>query len=432
MAIERLIELEYEMQKCFRCNLCKMIPLPVVKNPDYFDVCPANREYVFHSYSGSGKHIMALALVQDRIKADEKLAAVTYACTTCGACDVSCKYNMDAERHQVNMALREHMVDVDLDPDVHRRTLENLKLYGHPDGKPIASPGEWSKDLGLKKLPEGKAQVLLFAGCLQRNDSQSAETARKMATLMRHAGVDFGILGDDELSCGLQAYWTGYRDFFRQNAGKVLSVLNKAGVKIIVAVSGSCLGAFRSKYPEYADAPQAKVLHATEFLWSLIKDKKLKLPGAVNRKVTYHYPCYLVRQSEPPVVWQGEKKTALGVVDYYEPPKPVNMGTNGVFDAPREILKVVKGIKFIEMHRIREYSFCCGGGGGVPNAYPEMARSAALHRFEEASDVGAEYLVTACHQCRINLTRAGESAGKGATMPVIDIIDIVYEAAKAK
>jgi Fe-S oxidoreductase len=108
------------------------------------------------------------------------------------------------------------------------------------------------------------------------------------------------------------------------------------------------------------------------------------------------------------------------------------MGTNGVFDAPREILKVVKGIKFIEMHRIREYSFCCGGGGGVPNAYPEMARSAALHRFEEASDVGAEYLVTACHQCRINLTRAGESAGKGATMPVIDIIDIVYEAAKAK
>jgi len=432
MAIERLKELEGEMQKCFRCNLCKMIPLPVVRNPDYFDVCPANREYVFHSYSGSGKQIMALALVQDRIEADDKLAGITYACTTCGACDVSCKFNMDAERQQVNMALREHMVDENLDLDVHQETIENLKQHGHPDGKPATSPGEWAKGLGLKILPDDKAQVLLFAGCLQRNDSQSAETVRKLAKLMLHAGVDVGILGDDELSCGLQAYWTGYRDFFKQSAGKTLSVLNKAGVKTIVTVSGSCLGAFRSKYPEYAEAPQAKVLHATEFLWSLIKNKKLTLPKAVNRKVTYHDPCYLGRQSEPPVSWHGEKKTALGCVTYYEPTKPVNLGTNGVFDPPREILKAVKGLKFIEMYRIREYSFCCGGGGGVPKAYPEMATSAALHRFEEAADVGAEYLATACHQCRINLTQAGKSAEKGTTMPVIDIIDIVHEAANIK
>ena len=432
MTVERLKELEDEMHKCFRCNLCKMVPLPVVRNSDYFDVCPANREFVFHSYSGSGKQIMALSLLQERIKADQRLAGITYACTTCGACDVSCKFNMEAERQQVNMALREHMVDEKLELDVHKETMDHLRQYGHPAGKPDNSPGKWAEGLGLKVLPADKAEVLLYAGCLQRSDTQSAETVRKLAKLLRHAGIDFGILADDETSCGLPAYWTGYRDFFTETAGKVASALDRTGVKTIVTVSGSCLGAFRSKYPEYAKAPQAKVLHATEFLWTLIKKKKLALPRAVNRKVTYHDPCYLGRQSEPPVVWQGEKKMAYGCIKYNDPIKPVNLGTQGVFDPPRNILKAIKGLEFIEMYRIREYAFCCGGGGGVPKAYPEMAKSAALHRFEEASAVGADYLATACHQCRINLANAGQSTDKNATMPVIDIIDIVYEAAKIK
>jgi len=432
MALERLKELEDEMHKCFRCNLCKMVPLPVVKHPDYFDVCPANQEFVFHSYSGSGKQIMALSLLEGRIEADKNLAGITYACTTCGACDVSCKFNMEAERQQVNMALREHMVDEKLDPDVHRQTIANLKQYGNPVGDLPNSPGKWAEGLGLKILPADKAEVLLYAGCLQMSDTQSAETVRKMAKIMLHAGIDFCILGDDETSCGLPAYWTGYRDLFAENAGHVKSVLDGTGVKTIVTVSGSCLGSFRSKYPGYAEAPQAPVLHATEFLWSLIKEGKLKLPRSVNRKVTYHDPCYLGRQSEPPIVWEGEQKTAYGCIKYNEPIRPVNLGTKGVFDSPRNILKSIKGLTFTEMYRIREYALCCGGGGGVPEAYPQMAKSAALNRFKEASAVGADYLATACHQCRINLANAGESTDKDATLPVIDIIDIVYEAAKIK
>ncbi|MCP4749753.1 MAG: (Fe-S)-binding protein [Proteobacteria bacterium] len=432
MAFERLKELEDEMHKCFRCNLCKMVPLPVVGNPDYFDACPANREFGFHCYSGSGKQIMSLALVQGRIEADDKLSGIAYACTTCGSCDVACKFNMEAERQQVNMALREHMVDEGLDLDVHLETLDNLKRYGHPDGKLATAPGEWAEGLGLKVLPGEKAEVLLFAGCLQRNDDRSAETVRKLAKLLLHAGVDFGILGDAELSCGLQAYWTGYRDFFSETAERTNSVLNASGVKTIVTVSGSCFGALKSKYPEYAEAPRARVLHASEFLWSLIKERKIALPRSVKRKVTYHDPCYLGRQSEPPIVWQGEKKTALGCVTYNDPIRPINRGTKGVFDPPREILKAIGGLKFIEMHRIREYAFCCGGGGGAPKAYPDLAESAARHRFEEAAEVGAECMATACHQCRINLAGVGESAGKEAAMPVVDVIDIVYEAAKIK
>ena len=429
MSLARLKELEGEMLKCFRCNLCKMIPLPVVTNPDYFDGCPANREFVFHSYSGSGKQIMALALVQGRIGADERLSAITYACTTCGLCDVSCKFNMDAERHQVNMALREYMVDEGLGLPVHEETIQNLRRYGHPDGDPENAAGRWAEGLGLKVLPGESAEVLLFAGCLERGDSSSAAVVRKLARLLLHAGVDVGILGEREPTCGLPAYWTGHRDAFAGIAADTTALLDRLGVKTIVVASGSCLGAFRSKYAEYAKAPAVEVLHATEFLCRLIDAGRLVLPRSVRRKVTYHDPCYLGRQSEPPVEWQGERKVTHGCIAYEVPDRPVNRGCNGVYEAPRKILGALKGIEFVELYRIREYSFCCGGGGGVPKAYPGLAGSAASHRLEEARDVGAEQLVTACHQCRITLKSAGNAGEQGPTMPVLDIVDLVYESA---
>ena len=90
MALSRLSELQGEMQKCFRCSLCKMVPLPTVLDSRYSDGCPPSRLYHLHGYSGSGKSIMALSLVDGRIEVDGTLADITFACTACGLCDVSC------------------------------------------------------------------------------------------------------------------------------------------------------------------------------------------------------------------------------------------------------------------------------------------------------------------------------------------------------
>jgi heterodisulfide reductase subunit D len=167
------------------------------------------------------------------------------------------------------------------------------------------------------------------------------------------------------------------------------------------------------------------VVHASEFLLPLIQRGRLRLQRRLQPCVTYHDPCYLGRQSEPPQAWQGEEHQTHGVMTYFVPPKPINYGTRGVFDAPRQILNTISGLHFVEMHRIREYAYCCGGGGGVPEAHPNVARSAALQRVEEARAVGAELLVTACQHCRHNLTRWQE----GTAMPVMDLVDLVYTAA---
>ncbi len=425
MAIQRLRELEVEMKKCFRCNMCKMVPLATVRHPRFSDGCPASREFNFHGYSGSGKQIMGLSLVDNRIRVDENLAQIVYACTACGLCDVSCKFIMEAERHTVNMALREHIVDEGFGLAVHAQTVDNIQRHGHPDGRPRYSAGHWAKDLGLAILPKDRAEVLLYAGCLTRDDDQSAATVRKLAQILLQAGVNFGILGDQETSCGLPAYWTGHRDAFTKTAKSNLALLNTLGVKTIVTASGSCHGALQSKYPEYAGTTKARVMHAAEFIWELIEDGALKLKRPIRKKVTYHDPCYLGRQSEPPVVWRGTVGCAYNCMTVTKPHKPINYGTKGVYDAPRRVLARIPGLDFREMWRIREYAYCCGGGGGVPKAYPGFAKATALHRLEEARDVGAEMLVTACHQCRAQFIRA-QDASVNARVPITDLIDLVH------
>lgn len=419
MDLTALNSLKTDMEKCFRCSLCKMVPLPTVKNPEFTDACPASRLYHFHGYSGSGKQIMALSLLDGRIEADSAMAQIVFACTTCGYCDVACKFIMDAERHQVNMALREHLVHAGLFSDAHKKVVDTLKVH--------KNCGAWADGLGLPVLPEQKADILLFAGCGHGDD----QVARKLARLLVHAGLDVGYLGDAEPCCGLPAYWCGFSKDFSKVAASTSALINSLGVKTVVAASGSCLGAFRSKYPEYASAPEAEVVHATELLARLIDEGSLSLPKALKAKLTYHDPCYLGRQSEPPAEWEGEEKIALGVMTYTDPPKPINFGTEGVYEPPRKILEKIPGVEFVEMYRIREYSFCCGAGGGVVEAYPELARSAAMHRLEEARDVGAEKLVTACAHCRAHLINAQEDTEHKADekLPVVDIVDLVYQAA---
>jgi len=411
MSLERLESLRREMKKCVRCSLCKLVPLPTIQQTRFTSACPPVDEYHFHAYSGGGMNVMALALLDGRIAVDRDLARIVSACTTCGLCDVSCKFIMAAERQDVIIALKEHLVEGGEEPAPPE------------EDRPILPP--WAEGLDLATFPASKSSVLLYVGAGVRHNPQHAATARKLAHLLQAARVDFGIFGGVEPDSGLEAYWTGQRKLFEDHARKVVDLLDDSGARTIVTLCGEDLGALRSKYPRYWRAPKAKVVHASEFLLPLIQSRALRLKRSIPRCVTYHDPCYLGRQSGPPQVWQGEERRTHGVMTYFVPPKPIDYGVQGVFDAPRRVLGSIPGLHFVEMHRIREYAYCCGGGGGVPDAHPNVARSAAVQRVEEAGSVGAEVLVTACQHCRHNLTRWQV----GNSMPVIDLVDLVYESA---
>jgi heterodisulfide reductase subunit D len=445
MSLERLESLRDDMKKCVRCSLCKLVPLPTVRQARFTSACPPVDEFHFHAYSGGGLQVMALSLLDGRIQADLELAQIVSACTLCGACDVACKFIMDAERQEVILALKEHLVEAGLgpaDPASHEPLVpprapaaEPWLSASPPAGgidpwlSPAAGLGSkpalprWAEGMNLKLLPAPECEVLLLAGAGANRDPEHAATARRLAKLLEAAEVDFGILAD-EPDTGIDAYWTGQTQVLREQARHVVDRLDSSCTKTIVALCGEDLGMLRSKYPRFSYEPLAKVVHASEFLLPLVQGGKLRPREPVKRRVTYHDPCYLGRQSEPPVAWQGKEHRTRGVMRYTTPPKPINYGSNGVFDAPRKLLAAIPGVQFVEMHRIREYAYCCGGGGGVPDAHPKVARSAALQRVAEAGDAGADTLVTACQHCRRNLTHWQDDTN----MMVLDLVDMLYAA----
>jgi Fe-S oxidoreductase len=174
------------------------------------------------------------------------------------------------------------------------------------------------------------------------------------------------------------------------------------------------------------EGSEIKVIHMVQFVDGLIKEGKLKLTHPLNLKVTYHDPCHLGRQGEPYVPWSGKEKKIFGQAVCYDPPRPKYNGAWGVYEPPRNILKAIPGVQLVEMERIKEAGWCCGAGGGAPEAYPEFSRWTATERIEEAKSTGADAIVSACPWCERNFLDA--TAGDGTKMKVLDIMELVEQA----
>jgi Fe-S oxidoreductase len=163
-----------------------------------------------------------------------------------------------------------------------------------------------------------------------------------------------------------------------------------------------------------------------EYIDRLIQEGKIKFTKSVPLTVTYHDPCHLGRLGEPYVAWEGQEKKILNQIHTWEPRRPRNNGAHGIYDAPRNVLKSIPGVKLVEMERIREYSWCCGAGGGCSETYPEFSSWTAGERITEANATGAEALVTACPWCEGNFMNAVDENGK--KIQVLDLIELVQQA----
>lgn len=137
--------------------------MPTIQDVRFTSACPPVDEYHFHAFSGGGMQVVALSLLDGRIKVDKDLAQIVAACTTCGLYDVACKFLVAAERQDVIMALKEHLVESGWDLPGHRRRSANLERFGYSAGEPVLAPGKWAQGLGIKILPGRGANTLLFA-----------------------------------------------------------------------------------------------------------------------------------------------------------------------------------------------------------------------------------------------------------------------------
>ncbi len=412
-----------DMDMCCRCSACKFIPLQKVAGFDYANVCPSISKFNFHSYSGGGRLNIGAVLLREGFNYTDKLLDIVYNCQLCGACGVSCNYAMDMEVLEPIHEFRIKCVEDGKTNPALDSAVASLRKQGSMIA-PTGRRGDWASGLDLKDATNEKVDVLFHVGCLMSYDKKMQKLARATVKILQAAGVNFGIAGDAETCCGGRAYQMGYRNDFLNQAQKNMALIKKAGVKKVVTGCADGYQAFKVLYDKHGLKGDLEVLHISEYIDALIKDGSLKLRNKVDLSITYHDPCRLGRLGEPWIHWKGKKIPGDRFV--FDPPKTYRRGAFGVYEPPRRILNSIPGIKLTEMTRIKEYSWCCGAGGGVHESNPEFARWTALERIEEAKSTGAEAMVTACPWCEGTFKEA--IAESGGNLKVYDIVELVEQA----
>lgn len=414
-----------QMERCYRCSLCKWVPITQVKSWRFAQNCPAILRYNFHAYSGGGKIVAALGLLEGRFGITDEFVHIVYRCSLCGACDIACKI-MVGERMDPREILHELRVEFFKNgrvPERHRKLVEDLREHHNPYREPKEERDAWADGMGIKDLTREKAEVLYFAGCTP--SYRLPGVARNTASILKMAGVDFGILGKSEICCGSTPYKVGDVELWKELAERNLETFNALGVKTVVTQCAGCYHMFKVAYPRVGRM-DAEVLHISEYISRLMEEGKIRFTKEIPLKATWHDPCHLGRLGEPHAPWEGRETKVYGQVITTEPRKKVTYGAGGVYERPRAVLRSIPGLSLVEMERIKEYSFCCGAGGGVRAAYPDMAHFAAAERILEAKATGAEALVTSCPFCELNFREAMEGGAGGIMLR--DLTELVLEA----
>jgi Fe-S oxidoreductase len=318
-----------------------------------------------------------------------------YACTNCNNCVQSCKFPFSEDIVNMIDAAREDMVAEGLVMPRVARFFQNIEAYGNPYRELRESRGRWADGTGVE--PYNGQEYLFYVGCVGSFDERGQRAARALGELLVKAGVSFGILGPAEECDGNEVRLMGESRIFELLREQNTSLFRQKGVKKIIALSPHSLNVFRNEYPEGLE-----VWHYTSVLGELIEKGKLKPSTKLSLKVTYHDPCFLGRHA-------------------------------GEYEAPRDILKAIPGLKLVEMERNRENAFCCGGGSG--NFYTDFfgggENSPARIRVREAAETGAEVIAVACPACAVMLGEAVKDEGLAEKMAVKDVAEILRDSVLA-
>ncbi|MEN6330234.1 MAG: (Fe-S)-binding protein, partial [Methanobacteriaceae archaeon] len=203
--------------------------------------------------------------------------------------------------------------------------------------------------------------MIYFQGCTAREKLK--KISKSTQELLGQAGIEYRVLEDEEC-CGSVLLRTGFQEDAQEAMEKTYQKLK--GERVVVSCAG-CYRTFREDYPELVG--EVDVVHISQLVEELVAEGKLQLQKK-EVKVTYHDPCHLGRHLEE-------------------------------YDAPRRVLE--KKGDLVEMDKNREEARCCGSGGGVKSAYPELSQAMAECRIEDAKKTGADLLVTCCPFCVLNL-----------------------------
>lgn len=344
-------ELAWDAFACAQCGYCR-------SNCTVFDADP------WETNSPRGKWNLLMEYAKGNLEMNEELSESMFFCTTCKRCDVVCQVNLPIVQHWLEMRpLLNEQEGLELSGMALIR--DNVVNTGNFWGIPNENRAAWmTEDIKCQE----KGEIAFWAGCW--GSYVMTNMPQNTMRIMNQVGIDFTYFGDQETCCGLYHMAGGYYTELAEQIRKNIEMFKSRGVKTLLLTCPGCLATFTEAYPEFAHQLglewDIEVKHATVFLDELIKAGKLKMEIPLNLVATYHDSCHLGR-------WAG------------------------IYDQPRDIIKVIPGVEFREMEHNRENGLCCGAVASF-NSMDAVAHIGGK-RAAEAAKVGADVLVTACAGC---------------------------------
>jgi Fe-S oxidoreductase len=316
-------------------------------------------------------------------------------CSTCNLCVSRCPRGVAIT--DIIRAARKIMLEFQYEraPASLRSAMGSLSSEGNPWGNERRKRAAWAKDLGIPPFSSGEHDVLYFPCCVPAYDTKLGSVARATASLLKKTGASFGILGEKETCCGESVRKAGRESLFESLMKSNLAAFKEGAVKEIILTSPHCLTTFKEDYPGLKG--ETRLLHFTQYLAEIMEQGKLSFRKDLNKRIVYHDPCYLGRH-------------------------------NGIYEEPRRVLGSIPGVTLMDEVECRENTLCCGGGGG--RIWMETLKGERFSDIlvEQAVEMGADVLVTACPYCLLNFKDSVATSDKEGVLEVKDLSEVVLEA----
>jgi Fe-S oxidoreductase/FAD/FMN-containing dehydrogenase len=344
----------------------------------------------WESQSPRGKWYWLREFLEGRVDWDQKMVDTFLVCTTCELCNIRCSASLPIEPSW--MKLRGKLIHED-----KKMTFPPFEMMA---AATVAEGNIWAgyrkdrsrwlpEEMRAKHGPGTKAKTVYFGGCtvsyVENDIGQAA------VTLLDAAGVDFTTLGNVENCCGTPMLVAGKWDVFAETMRKNVAAVKAAGADTVVASCPACDMMWRNVYPEWATKLGIEfgiaARHYSELVAERIKAGEFRFPGSVNKKVTWHDSCHIGRVS-------------------------------GIYEPPREVIKAIPGVEFVEMDHHHEQAHCCGSVLTLIKE-PLVAHDIGEVRLKEATAAGAETVLALCPCCEFQLRVSKEK--KGTPVEVRDL-----------
>ena len=328
-------------------------------------------------------------LVHDYVKDIE-----LWECTTCMACVQECPVMIEHVDTIVDM--RRNLVLTESQfPSNLNNVFKSLETNFTPWAFNQADRANWAEGMDIKTMVEDpNCEILFWVGCAGSFDDRYKKVTQSFAKLMQKANIDFRILGIEEKCNGDTARRLGNEYLAQMMMTENVETLNNYNVKKIVTACPHCFHSLKNEYKQFGG--NFEVYHHSEFIDNLISENKLSLNSGSKNKITYHDSCYLGRY-------------------------------NSVYNSPRNTIKSMKGIEFVEMERNKSKGFCCGAGGGRMFLEDEEGGKINIERTKEALTTNADTIASACPFCMTMMTDGVKHFEKSETVAVKDIAELVLE-----